>query len=272
MRRLMTALLWVYLFIYVFAVPMLIFDLVPSWGTWMGGFLNILVGCLVTLWLYATAGQRGLVAASCILGLAFAVEYIGVTTGLPFGRYTYTDVLGFKLGGAVPLPIPFAWLLVVPGAIGVARQAGVAWRWLPLAVALLVLLFDLLLEPFAVYVLDYWRWLDGGPYYGVPIANFVAWAVTGLVLAAITLALTGRKLDQPLDTNAEYPPIPALLFILNIVQFTLVDLTHGFLLAGLLGTLALIGLSGWRGLLRVPAKARSAASERGAHTIPDDVD
>ena len=230
MRRLMTVLLGVYLFIYVFAVPMLLLDLVPSWGTWMGGFLNILQGSLVALWLQANAGWRGGLAACCIAGLSFAVEHIGVTTGVPFGRYSYSEVLGFKVGGDVPLPIPFAWLLVVAGAIGAARLLGVGRRWLLLAAPLLVLFFDLLLEPFAVYTMGYWLWIESGPYYGVPTANFVAWAGTGLVLSAITLALTSRTPEPH-----ALPFIPALLYVLNIVQFTLVDLVEGYTLAGLLG-------------------------------------
>jgi putative membrane protein len=240
MRRLIAILLWVYLFIYVFAVPMLLFDLVPTWGSWMGGFLNMLLGCLMALWLYANAGRRGLLAAGCIVGLAGAVEYIGVTTGAPFGRYVYSDALGLKLDGAVPLPIPFAWLLVVPGALGAAQLAGVPWRWLSSAAALLALLFDLLLEPFAVYIMDYWRWLDRGPYYGVPTANFIAWAVTGFVLAAITQALIGRSADRRTSAPEASPLIPTLLYLLNIVQFTLVDLVRGYTLAGLLGLLALL--------------------------------
>lgn len=86
--------------------------------------------------------------------------------------------------------------------------------------------------------MGYWRWIDTGPYYGVPTANFVAWAVTGLVMGAITL-----KLIEPTAAarpSAALPFVPALLYVLNIVQFTLVDLVNGYTLAGLLGVAALL--------------------------------
>lgn len=249
MRKLKLGMFGLYLFIYVFAVPMLIFDLVPSWGTWMGGFLNMLQGTLLGLWLLANAGGRGVIAAVGIMALSFAVEHVGVTTGVPFGRYTYNTVLGSKVGGAVPLPIPFAWLLVIPGAIATARLMGVrSWR-LMLVAPLLVLLFDVLLEPFAVYVLDYWRWIDTGPYYGIPTANFVAWWLTGAVLIGLTLALCGRRI-----TNAHtLPLLPALLYVLNIVQFTLVDLVYGYPLAALIGA-GLLAIIVWRGRDEIAAQ------------------
>jgi len=236
MRRIITVLLAIYLFIYVWSVPMLMFDLVPTWGTWMGGFLLMLQGTLLTLWLVVNAHVRGLVAALCIALLSLAIEHIGVTSGWPFGRYTYTGTLGWKVSGAVPLPIPFAWLLVVPAAIGTARVLGIRHRWVVLVAPLLALTLDLLLEPVAAYVTRYWQWLDGGLYYGVPFENFVAWGATALVLTALTLLLCGTRV-----TNARIlPGVPALLYMLNVVQFTLVDLAYGYWVAALIGSVVLL--------------------------------
>ena len=246
--RAIYVLLSIYLFIYVFALPMVVFDLVPAWGNWMGGFLNVLQGMLLALWLVANAGARGAATAGMIAVLSLLIEYIGVTTGVPFGRYEYGATLGYKLLGEVPLPIPFAWLVVVPGALITARLLWPAsqgssapyGRLLPAAAALVVL-YDLLLEPFAVYVMEYWRWIDGGPIYAVPAANFLAWGATGLLLAALALLICGRRLSEP----ALLPLLPALLYALNLLQFTLVDLAYGYLGAGLLG-LAVLAFAFWR--------------------------
>lgn len=242
MRRLIVLLLSVYLFIYVWSVPMLMLSLVPAWGTWMGGFLLILQGTLLAFWLSVNAGGRGVAVALLIWLLSFSIEYIGVATGLPFGRYSYTDVLGLKVGGAVPLPIPFAWLLVVPGAMGAAslllpRHAS-RW-WLVVVAPLLALGLDLLLEPVAAYIVNYWHWIEGGPYYGVPTANFIAWGTTALVLTILTLVLAGTRLRE-----ARFlPALPALLYFLNLFQFTLVNLAHGYLLSALIGSAILLGSS-----------------------------
>ncbi|MBV9787785.1 MAG: carotenoid biosynthesis protein [Chloroflexi bacterium] len=262
LRRLIAGLLGVYLFIYVFAVPMLMLDLVPAWGTWMGGFLLILQGSLLALWLAANAGGRGWLAAALIAVLSWAVEHVGVTTGVPFGSYAYTDVLGWKLGGVVPLPIPFAWLLVVPAAIGAARLLlGPSRRWIGLLAPLLALALDLLLEPVVAYIMDYWHWLDSGPYYGVPTANFMAWGVTALVLTLLTLVLGGRRLHNPVVL----PDVPVLLYLLNLVQFTLVDLAYGYGWAALIGA-AVAAVLLWRiqaeGQLVQRLRAELAAAAR----------
>jgi bisanhydrobacterioruberin hydratase len=227
--RPLALLLGVYLFIYVFAVPMLMFGLVPAWGEWMGGFLIMLQGTLLALWLGWEAGIRGAVAAVLIGVLSYLVEYVGVVTGLPFGHYTYTPVLGLQLGGAVPLPIPFAWLIVVPGALMVAAPLRRPAIVIPVA-ALLALWLDLLIEPVAAFVTNYWQWQGSGPYYGVPTTNFVAWGGTALVLAGILYALAPRILN-----HAREPWLPVLIFGLNVVQFTLVDLAHGYVIAAMLG-------------------------------------
>lgn len=241
--RLIRLLLGIYLFIYVWAVPMLMLSLVPRWGTWMGGFLLILQGSIVGLWLVANAEWRGLIAAGWIAALAWAVEHIGVTTGVPFGRYRYTDVLGFKIAGVVPLPIPFAWLLVVPASIGAAIALGAQRRRSIVVIAtLLAFGLDLLLEPVAAYIVDYWRWIDSGPYYGVPTANFIAWGATALVLTLITAAMVGRRIVAA----RVLPSLPALLYFLNLLQFTLVDLAHGYPFAALIGVGLLFGAAWWR--------------------------
>ena len=229
-------LLGLYLFVYFWAVPMLILDLVPAWGRGMGGLLLALQGTIAGLWLVREAGARGAVAAGAILVLAYLLELVGVRTGAPFGRYEYTPVLGLQPGGATPLAIPFAWLMVVPGAMmTVARLRRSAL--VVICGALLALLLDLLIEPVAVYVTGYWRWLDQGPYYGVPTSNFVAWGGAALVLLTL-LQLLAPKLHQ----SARMPWLPPLLFWLNVAQFTLVNAAYGFWWASLIGAGMLLGL------------------------------
>jgi len=240
LRRVSWWLLAVYLFVYPWSVPMLMFDLVPTWGTWMGGFLVIVQGSIVALWLHERFGRRGVLAAAAIAVLSFAVEYVGVTTGVPFGRYLYTDQLGVKLG-AVPLPIPFAWLLAVPGAIAVAHLFSIRGWWRVPVAALLAVVFDLAIEPFAAYVAGYWQWIDGGPYYNIPSANFAAWGATAFVLAGITLAVCRRWTPAPAPTVE----LPAVLFVLNLIQFLLVDLVYGYWGAAVLA-LPVAGACVWR--------------------------
>jgi putative membrane protein len=91
-------------------------DRVPSGGAWMGGALLLLQGGAALGWLVARHGARGGLAALLVFLLAWAVEHIGVTTGMPFGQYAYTSALQPQLLGIVPLAIPCAWLMVATGA------------------------------------------------------------------------------------------------------------------------------------------------------------
>ena len=59
------------------------------------------------------------VVALAIPAMGWAIEYLGSTTGFPFGRYHYTDRLQPQLGH-VPLLIPLAWLMMLPPAWAVA--------------------------------------------------------------------------------------------------------------------------------------------------------
>jgi uncharacterized membrane protein len=244
LRHLIAGLLLLYLFFYVSSIPILVLDRVPAWGSPIGGLLNLLQGGMLALWLYANAGRRGALAAALILALAWAVEQIGVTTGAPFGRYVYTDAFGFGTVGAVPLPIPFAWLLLIPAAIGTARlmhaRIGERRWWLILIAPLLVLIYDVLLEPFATEVMGYWQWIEQGPLHGVPTANYVAWYMTALALTLLTLALCGQRVARP----RVLARLPLLLYGLNLLLVTVVDLAHGYLDAGLLGLITL-SIGGW---------------------------
>src|SRR5210317_2015499 len=80
-------------------------------------YMNIaLCGLLVFLDKNITA--KGLVAALVVIAGGFAVELIGVQTGLLFGEYAYGSALGPKLMG-VPLIIGVNWLAIVLASIGV---------------------------------------------------------------------------------------------------------------------------------------------------------
>jgi putative membrane protein len=242
MRQRAGRILWaVYLFLWAWSVPLLAFDLVPAGGELMASVMLILPGGLCGWWLIERFKSAGAAAAAVILLGSWATEHIGVTTGWPFGMYRYNGVLQPEIGGVVPLAIPFAWLLVVPGALEIARLGLGHVR--PLAqislAAALAMLFDMVIEPAAVYLNGYWTWLERGPIFGIPTSNFIAWLGLALLLATITRLLIefsrwrGRI---PADIS-----LPAMLYVLNLSLFTLVDLTHGQLGAGLLGLVLLVG-------------------------------
>ena len=79
--------------------------------------------------------------------------------------------------GGVPLAVVVVWAAVISSAMAVAVRRGAgspAWR--AASAALLALVVDVAMEPVAVRA-GLWRWTPPGAWLGVPVGNFVGWAV-----------------------------------------------------------------------------------------------
>jgi putative membrane protein len=157
------------------------------------GVLRIGVGLTVVIQvlavlsvLRASWGLRMTLRAAVItVILGWLVEFIGHTTGVPFGGYGYTDVLQPQLAG-VPLIIPLAWLMMLPPAWAVAQViVGVRNRWLFVALsALAFTAWDLFLDPQMV-AWNFWVWEQPSGYFGIPWVNFVGWVLASGIMTAV---------------------------------------------------------------------------------------
>lgn len=128
--------------------------------------------------------------------LSFFAEFIGSTTGIPFGKYHYTDVLQPQLGG-VPLLIPLAWMMMLPPAWAIAsailkheeREGSRKIKFILLS-ALAFTAWDLFLDPQMVGW-NFWVWEIPGQYFGIPLVNYLGWI---LVSGLLTLAANPKDL------------------------------------------------------------------------------
>lgn len=161
-------------------------------GVSLGVLLQLVT--VLTIW----ARQRGwaavLKSAGGIVVMAWLVEFIGSSTGLPFGRYGYTGRLQPQLGH-VPLLIPLAWLMMLPPAWAVTRlllPKTNGWRFGLLA-AMAFTAWDLFLDPQMV-AWGYWQWDHPAGYFGIPWLNFGGWLLTS---ALITMAIRPEQLPLP---------------------------------------------------------------------------
>jgi putative membrane protein len=273
--------LWIcYLFSYPFAVIGVAFNVHAGFSmAWAGSVLLFVQGALAVLWLVLSLGARrgGMLALLVALG-AFLGETWGVASGVPFGPYSYTTILFPRLPGSVPLPVIGAWLLVTATTVGIARlitpRMAKTMRLFLLVMALGVAL-DLVLEPVAVIIEHYWVWHASGPYYGIPLTNFVGWAELCIALAGVVLlgwnrappssararqarSPTARKGSSsepgglPLGGRADAGfPIPSVaesmlwLYALTMAMFAVIDLTHGLWVAAFVGMATLVALALW---------------------------
>ena len=143
---------------------------------------------LVVLYLFHSYANLKLRNASKFLVIAatisFIWEFIGVTTGIPFGQYVYTTALGPQLG-PVPLFIPLIWC-----ALGYFCME--ASDYYIMASALMVSL-DLSFDPVFSNALGLWTWLGPTQYFGVPLSNFFGWFVASLTFFAVFFFTSKRK-------------------------------------------------------------------------------
>jgi putative membrane protein len=149
----------------------------------------ILLGTLV-MRLPLVAGVGPLVdrrAAIALVGLtaySFAIEYVGVTTGWPYGTFEYGVELGPMLADTVPLGLPVFFFPLVVNAyllslLLLGDSAATPVVRLPAVVAT-VLAVDLVLDPGAV-ALGFWTYAAEGAYYGVPWSNYAGWVLSATV-------------------------------------------------------------------------------------------
>ena len=158
-------------------------DRAIRWGVSLGVVLQA-AAVFATLW-SVWGGRQAALVGLAIVGMGWAVEYIGSTTGFPFGRYHYTDRLKPQLGH-VPLVIPLAWLMMLPPAWAVAGQIAPGSPVLfVICSALAFTAWDLYLDPQMVGW-RLWVWERPSGYFGIPWVNFGGWA---LAAATMTVAI-----------------------------------------------------------------------------------
>lgn len=111
-----------------------------------------------------------------LIGIAgFFLEVLGVNTGYIFGNYLYGPTLGYQIFNT-PLMMAVNWAMTVY----LSRQLAFTMVKEPIAhslvAAILMLLMDLFLEPFAIET-GMWAWSGGS----IPTQNYVAWFVFGFI-------------------------------------------------------------------------------------------
>jgi uncharacterized membrane protein len=161
-----------------------------SFGFFAQGHV-LLAGLVLALQLARHAGWRWLGAFGLVYGVSLGSELLGTAYGVPFGPYEYTNLLGPKAAGLVPWLIPLSWFSMAIPSYALASRAlegaGGVGSWLGriMVGSLLLLGWDLALDPAMSEATPYWLWGETGPYYGMPWMNLFGWYVTGLVLMAV---------------------------------------------------------------------------------------
>ena len=171
-------------------------------------------------------GQNVLLAAAIIGVIGGITHGIGAATAIPFGPFAYSEGCGPKFFNTLAWPIPALWVIVVLNSRGVARLILRPWRklksygfWLIGITTLLVILFDLALEPFASQVNRYWIWLPTNfpvTWQGVPLVNSLGWLVATLLMLVFATPPLINKQSRSRKTVPDYHPLIVWLLGLGL--------------------------------------------------------
>ncbi|GAB3022632.1 bisanhydrobacterioruberin hydratase [Natronobiforma cellulositropha] len=200
--------------------------------------LLILFGTLVMrspliVGLLPKIGWRALGLLGVLTAYTYAIEVVGVRTDWPYGAFEYTIQLGPMLFGEVPLALPLFFVPLVLNAYLLTLLVLGERRENPLvrlaAAVVAVVAIDLVLDPAAVAV-GFWAFVPPGPYYGVPVSNYLGWVLSGTVAVVCV--------DLAFDREALLERVRSCVFVLDdLVSFVLlwgtVNLIYGNWLAAL---------------------------------------
>jgi uncharacterized membrane protein len=171
----------------------------------------ILVLFSLTHALYALGWRHTLVFFTASAVISWTFEQVGVATGAIYGPYHYTDFLGIKLGH-VPLLIPLAWFMmiypsyVIANLIADDRPTGSRGSfkhlvWLSFLSAAVMTAWDLVIDPvLSGPNVKAWIWEQGGPYFGIPIQNYIGWMLTTFTVYLVYRWFERRSSPRPIGT------------------------------------------------------------------------
>ncbi|MQG37088.1 MAG: carotenoid biosynthesis protein [SAR202 cluster bacterium] len=196
---------------------------------WMGGVISSLLWgeapasaswaapvflYISSLLLLKSSGVRSGLLLLAVGIYGFGIEILGLTTGVLFGDYTYSGVLGPGMFG-VPYALVSSWMVVTSFAVFVLVYLRIQRKWWVLVGPPVMVIIDLILEPAATGPMGAWIWESLGGYYGVPINNFVGWFIASIPIFTF-LSLSRYSYD-----GSPYIAASVLLFflVLSVVHF-----------------------------------------------------
>lgn len=226
-------------------------------GYQWGGQTTVVLGALAGI-LHAV-GSLGASRALSIFGVSFVVslgsELLGTSTGLPFGVYSYTSLLGYKILDLVPFNIPTSWFFMLYASLAIcgrlleAKDDSTSKWWWALVAGVVLTAWDVSMDP-AMVKTRHWVWdipdlssagalsqfIGREMFYGMPLTNWLGWLLTGVVVARLMLMIV-----PPSTWARSVAPsnFPLVLYGVNGLLPIAICLRQDMLWAGVLGFLAM---------------------------------
>jgi len=177
---------------------------------------------------YSIGWRKTLVFFVITAAVSWGYEQVGVETGLIYGNYHYTDYLGQKIGH-VPIIIPLAWFMMIYPSYMIAnlifsKKPFLQNNKIPKIILLSLLsagimtAWDSVIDPYlSGPTVNAWIWEDGGPYFGIPIHNFLGWILTTFSIYTIYRIFENKTKPILFKINNYYLVLPVLAYGLMLI-------------------------------------------------------
>ncbi|MDB0011848.1 carotenoid biosynthesis protein [Crocinitomicaceae bacterium] len=175
-------------------------------------FQNLLLTFLLVSISFKSIFKQYALTLATIFTIGFICEVIGVNKGWIFGNYTYTENLGLSLF-KVPLIIGINWAILTMGAWQIVRKIKVNNYSKILLGALLMVVFDFIMEPVAIQ-LNFWNWENNV----IPVFNYLSWFSISIITMCFCL--------KNLNTNKG---IVKQVFIVQLAFFLILNIKYSWL-------------------------------------------
>lgn len=205
--------------------------------------------------IWSLGGRQAFWFLLITFGISLLFESVGVLTGWVYGPYHYTDRLGYKLFGLVPVLIPIAWFMMVyPAHVLVARVADTGQTktfrgllWLAALSAFAMTAWDVVMDPIMA-ASGHWTWEVEGAFFGIPLQNYAGWLATTFFVYLTYRLVERRSPPQPWGESSRFfASLPlwvyAITWLGNVAVALQTDMP-GPALAGFfaMGSFALLGI------------------------------
>ncbi len=226
-------------------------------GMAFGGQTTVVLGAMagVAFLAYCIGMRKALVVFAVSFILSLGSELTGTGTGLPFGAYGYSDLLGYKIASLVPFNIPTSWFYMLVASLAICGRilpstddSKSKWWW-ALVGGTVLTAWDVSMDP-AMVKTNHWMWFVpdlgnesaftqfiGTPFFfGMPLTNWLGWLLTGILVARAMLALV-----PPSVWARKVSPhrLPLVLYGVNGLLPIAICLGQDMVLAGVLGLIAM---------------------------------
>tara|TARA_Y100000589_G_scaffold275897_1_gene270182 strand:+ start:2122 stop:2754 length:633 start_codon:yes stop_codon:yes gene_type:complete len=148
--------------------------------------LNLLITAVLLIWGNGVYKSKLIYAVCITFFLGYAVEVLGVTSGILFGEYHYGQTLGWKLMD-VPIIMGVNWLVLSFSSLGIIGRLTSNPYLKVIMASLIMVVLDVLIEPIAIK-LDFWVWAE----VNVPVQNYIMWFFSALIINSIVQLLVKK--------------------------------------------------------------------------------